>query len=522
MSEFVQDPQFGEIVDFEYLRIPLREAYDAMHPDFNMMEAINVGTRHFKDEPSQMIAGGASMLAWMMLPASDEPELAQELKDSIFTLGWTEEHTGSDLLSIKTQATPMSDDPDEREFHVKGGKWLINNSYHADYHMVLAKIDPTQNGPRSLSLFLVPRSSTKNWQRLETHVLRKMVLTKFDIDGPGRLVGKRGYGLSIVQRMASAARFQCSYAGSRLLVHAIPATIDHLSTKEIFEERPINFSNVFRQMYNLVMQSAFLTFVMHRAIVFSDSSFLQFHGTMLKSWLLLRVNEVLSQNWLVAGSKGFLRESVIGGMAIDSFVLPVFDGHYTINTLMTAKHMPRYLSADQKASVDERIHKMRQKLFVFEPGNQINAKSSEIRRPEFFDYEGYMAELEMPLDIDVSGYLTSVRQLVDELDETGLSSEAEYKYKLGTLVHWLESILAAAEFWKTMGDDLYLNVIVQQYNAFVKAFNDIISEGALQTPFLTPIRQVPLPEVENNEVFLRDLLDVEAKIRAMRVPTSGD
>jgi alkylation response protein AidB-like acyl-CoA dehydrogenase len=521
MGEFIQDPQFGEIVDFEYLRVPLHEAYDAMHPDFNMMEAINVGTKHFKDEPSQMIAGGASMLAWMMLPASDEPELAEELKDAIFTLGWTEEHTGSDLLSIKTKATPLSDDPDEREYHIKGGKWLINNSYHADYHMVLAKIDPTQNGPRSLSLFLIPRSSTKNWQRLETHVLRKMVLTKFDIDGPGRLVGKRGYGLSIVQRMASAARFQCSYAGSRLLLHAIPATIDHLSTKEIFEDRPINFSNVFRQMYNLVLQSAFLTFVMHRAVVYSDSSFLQFHGTMLKSWLLLRVNEVLSQNWLVAGSKGFLKESVIGGMAIDSFVLPVFDGHYTINTLMTAKHMPRYLAADDKASVEERITQLRKKLFIFEPGNQINAKPSDIRRPDFFDYEAYMGDLDIPLDIDVPGYLAQVKQLLDELDETGLSSEAEYKYKVGTLVHWLESVLAAGEFWKTMGDDLYLNVIVQQYNAFVKAFNDIISEGALETPFLTPVRHVPLPKVENNEAFLRDLLDVAGKIEAMRVAPTG-
>ena len=33
---------------------------------------------------------------------------------------------------------------------------------------------------------------------------------------------------------------------------------------------------------------------------------------MLKSWLLLRANELLGQNLLVVGSKGFLAESVIG------------------------------------------------------------------------------------------------------------------------------------------------------------------------------------------------------------------
>jgi len=522
MPDFINDPQFGEIVDFEYLRIPLRESYDAMHPDFDMLGAIQAGSRHFDDEPSQMIAGGASMLAWMMLPASDELEIAAELKDSIFTLGWTEEHCGSDLLSIKTQATPIGDDPDTREYHIKGGKWLINNSYHADYHMVLAKIDPTQNGPRSLSLFLVPRSSTKNWERLETHVLRQMVLTKFEIDGPGRLVGKKGHGLSIVQRMAMPSKYQASYVGTRMLQHAVNATVDHLSSKEIFENNPINFSNVFRQMYNIAMQTAFLTFMWHRAYKYSDGSFLQFHGTTLKSFLLLRINEVLSQNWLVAGSKGFLKESIIGRNAIDSFVLPVFDGHYTINTLMTAKHLPRYLDAERREDMNARVAYLRQKLFINENGNQINATPGEIRRPDFYDFVDAIQQLNPPVPLDARALIDAVRALNDELESTGLSSETEYKYKIGMLTQWLESVLASVEFWAVMGDDLYLNAIIQQYNGFVRTFNEVISEGALNTPFLTPLRHVPLPTVENNEAFLRDLLAIEEKVTAMRMPVAGD
>ena len=259
--EMIQHPEFGEIVDFELVREVLGPVYDTLTPDFNMMSAIKKGADMLDDNPSYIIAAGASMLAWMMLLASDEEELANELKDKIFTLGWTEEAIGSDLLSMGTAATPISDDPDEREFHVKGGKWLINNSYHADYHMVLAKIDPEQDGPRSMSLFLVPRSSTKNWERLETHVLRNMVLTKFDIDGPGKLMGKRGYGLQIVQRMAAAARYQCAYAGVNMVQNSVKASLDHLSSKQIFKETPINFSNVFRQMYNIVLNAAFYNFL---------------------------------------------------------------------------------------------------------------------------------------------------------------------------------------------------------------------------------------------------------------------
>ncbi len=520
--KMIQHPEFGEIVDFELVRDVLGTVYDKLSPDFNMMGAIKTGADMLDNNPSYIIAAGASMLAWMMLLASDEHEIANDLKDQIFTLGWTEEPIGSDLLGMSTAATPNSDDPDEREFHVKGGKWLINNSYHADYHMVLAKIDPEQDGPRSMSLFLVPRSSTSNWERLETHVLRNMVLTKFDIDGPGKLIGKRGYGLQIVQRMAAAARYQCAYAGVNMVGNSVSASIDHLSSKNIFKENPINFSNVFRQMYNIVLNAGFYTFLFNRAVAYSDTSFLTFHGTMLKSWLLLRTNELLSKTMLVTGSKAFLKESVIGRDTIDSFVLPVFDGHYTINTLMTAKYMKRYLGATDTASLDERMNHLRNKLFVYENGDQLNKKSGQTRNPEFYDYANYWKQMNPPVAIDVDAMLASINGLVDELNETDLSSDLEYKYKTGVLVHWTEAVMAAAEYRTFMNNDLYNNVIIQTYNGFVTVFNEIISEGNLQTAFLAPLRQQALPDVEDNETFLRDLLDIQSKIEQMRTPVAGD
>lgn len=527
MLEFKKDPEFGDIVDFETMRPMLKDTYDKLLPEFNILASLQVGSRNFNDEPSNMVAAGASMLAWMMMVAAEEYELAEELKagdgpGNIFTLGWTEEHAGSDLLSVKTQATPMSDDPNEKQYYLKGGKWLINNSYHADYHMVVAKIDPNQDGPRSLSIFAVPRSSTKNWERLETHLLQNMVLTKFDIDGPGTLVGKPGHGLTIIQRMAMPSKFQCSYMGMRMVQHAIPAAIDHLSTKTIFKEQPLNFSNVFRQMYRLTLQTSFMQFLFHRALVFSDSSFLQFHGVMLKSWLLLRTNEILSQNLLVTGSKGFLKESIIGRDAYDSFVLPVFDGHYTINTLMQAKHMSRYLNATDKADMNARINRLREKLFLAEPGNQINRKPSEIRRPAFFDYVDYIDQIGLPFDLGAAEVLDRVRQLMKEFEDRELTADPDYKYKTGVIVQWLEAILAACEFWKVTGDDNHLNVIVQVYNDFVKAFNDIISEGALDTPFLQFLRHQYMPQTDDNEAFLRGLVSIQPFIESLRQPAMGD
>ena len=228
----IKDPQFGDILDYDRLRAGMMDVLDNVYPTFNLMGSMLQASKHFRNNPSYMTACAASGLAYMMLVAAEEYELAAQLKGKIFTLSWTEEHTGTDLLSVRTRATPESDDEGEKRFHIQGQKWLINNSYHADYHSVIAKVDPEADGPRSLSLFAVPHSSTKNWQRLETHVLRSMVLTKFDIDGPGILIGQVGRGLEILQRMALPSKYHCAYMGVKMVDDSLPAAIEHLSSKQ--------------------------------------------------------------------------------------------------------------------------------------------------------------------------------------------------------------------------------------------------------------------------------------------------
>lgn len=519
----VQDEQFGMIVDYEDIRQNIHKVYDYIYPEYNLLAATRVATEYAEDDPSISITVGASALAYSILIAAEEYELAAQLKDKIFTLGWTEEHCGSDLLSIRTQATPMSDDPNERNFHIKGSKWLINCSFHADYHLILAKTDPNQDGPRSLSFFLVPQSSCKNWERLETHVLRGMVLTKFDIDGPGVQVGKLGHGLSIIQRMALPSKYQCTSMGVRMLHGSIPAAVEWLGEKRIFGSNPLQFSNVFRQMYDITLKGALYDFMFFRAAALNENGFLQFHGTTLKSFLLLRINEVLSKNWLTVGSKGFVAQSVIGRDAIDSFVLPVFDGHYTINTLMTAKHADRYLGAELHMDMEEQLHRLSQNLYEERPGSEIEANPKEVRKPPFFSYAGYLNQFGVPLPIDWEELIQKCREITDEIEVLGLGSEPEYRYKTGELIHWLESLQAACELWKLTHENNYLNTIVIQYNGVVNHVNTIISEGSLSAEFMLPARQVPISGDTSDPVaFLKRLLNVRAMVRQMPAMSAGD
>ncbi|GAB1420834.1 hypothetical protein MASR2M15_09580 [Anaerolineales bacterium] len=509
---YVQDPQFGEIIDYSYLKNEIKGVIDQLTPEYNLLGSLYAATENFQDDPNYMTATAASGLAYTMLLAAEETELAEKHKYDIFTLGWTEEHCGTDLLSIYTKATPLSDDPAERQFHIKGNKWIINNSYHADYHMVLAKIDPTQDGPRSLSIFLVPQSSTKNWERIETHVLKHMVLTKYDIDGPGILVGKLGHGLSILQRMAMPSKYQCTYGGMIMAREAIPATIEHLSSKFIFGDHPTNFSNVFRQLYNLSLSTAFVKFTFFRALALSDSSFLQFHGTMLKSWLLLYINELLRENLLVAGSKGFVKESVIGRGAIDSFVFPVFDGHYTLNTLMSAKHINRYIDAERQEDAAARIEFLKENMYIAKPGNQMSASSGSIRKPDFFNWAEYLGQLDIDLPFSPENLLSKVNEFLKAIDVNELSNDLDYKYKIGQLLQGLEAILASCEMVAILGE-AYYNIIPQQYNRYINMFNEYLCESAFEIELISPVRQRKLEQPADVRGYLLDLLDVRNKIQ---------
>jgi len=510
---YIQDENFGKIIDYDYIRDRIPAVYDEAFPHYNLLASSNVAAEISNNDPNGMITIGASALAYSILISAGEEEMAANLKNNIFTLGWTEEHCGSDLLSIRTQATKLNDDPEDREYHIKGKKWMINCSFHADYHVVLAKLDPTLDGPRSLSFFLVPRSSCVSWNRLDTHVLKGMVLTEFEIDGPGTLVGKAGHGLTILQQMAMPSKYQCTYMGVIMMYESVPASIDHLGRKVIFGNNPLQFSNVLRQMYDVALKASLYDFIFHRSLAFNENGWLQFHGTFLKSFLLLRINEMLSKNLLIAGSKGFVGDSPIGRDAFDSFVLPVFDGHYTINTLMSAKHIDRYLNATDKVNLEERMEMLRNELFVPRERGEIETRAKDIRKPPFFDLIDYADQFNLPIDgIDMATIIDNVKAVLTAIDDNGLSNDPDHKYKTGDLQHWVESIVAAMEFWKVTEDDNFLNAVIMQYNGFVNAYNAVIAESAFDVPFLTPLHYRPLPENIGDPVtFLKGMLELRGR-----------
>ncbi|TYK65359.1 acyl-CoA dehydrogenase C-terminal domain-containing protein [Colwellia echini] len=106
--------------------------------------------------------------AALSLAKHGSEELKQRYLTKLYSGEWaasmclTEAHAGSDLGIIKTKALPQTDG----SYQITGSKIFITGGEHdlTDniIHLVLAKLPDAPDGPKGISLFLVPKFSVKN------------------------------------------------------------------------------------------------------------------------------------------------------------------------------------------------------------------------------------------------------------------------------------------------------------------------------------------------------------------------
>jgi alkylation response protein AidB-like acyl-CoA dehydrogenase len=141
------------------------------------------------------------------------------------TMCLTEAHAGSDLGQVRTRATAQADG----SFRVAGGKIFISGGEHdlTDniIHLVLCRLPDAPDGPKGLSLVLVPKvmpDGSRNAVHCE-RIEEKMGLhgsstcmMRFD-DASGWLVGETNRGLAAMFVMMNAARLHVALQGIGLL-----------------------------------------------------------------------------------------------------------------------------------------------------------------------------------------------------------------------------------------------------------------------------------------------------------------
>ena len=110
--------------------------------------------------------------AALSLAKHGSEELKQRYLTKLYSGQWsasmclTEAHAGSDLGIIQTKALPQADG----SYHISGSKIFITGGEHDltenIIHLVLAKLPDAPDGPRGISLFLVPKFNVDDNENL--------------------------------------------------------------------------------------------------------------------------------------------------------------------------------------------------------------------------------------------------------------------------------------------------------------------------------------------------------------------
>ena len=103
------------------------------------------------------IGPGTTMLTANAIRALGSPELRASILPGIaagktlICLGYTEPEGGSDVFACKTRSVRDGD-----EWVINGQKMFTTFAHRADYCFLLTRSDPASQGPRGLTMILVP------------------------------------------------------------------------------------------------------------------------------------------------------------------------------------------------------------------------------------------------------------------------------------------------------------------------------------------------------------------------------
>ena len=106
------------------------------------------------------IGPGTTMLTANAIRAVGSARLRQRILpgvaagETLICLGYTEPEGGSDVFACKTRSVRDGD-----EWIINGQKMFTTFAHRADYCFLLTRSDPASNGPRGLTMFLVPMDS---------------------------------------------------------------------------------------------------------------------------------------------------------------------------------------------------------------------------------------------------------------------------------------------------------------------------------------------------------------------------
>jgi putative acyl-CoA dehydrogenase len=298
-------------------------------------------------------------------------------------MAMTEKQGGSDVRANTTRAVPAGD-----HYLITGHKWFCSAPM-CDLFLVLAQ------APNGLSCFLVPRvlpDGTRNpflIQRLKDKLgNRSNASSEVEFDGTsGWLIGAEGAGIRTIIDMVTMTRLDCvigSAAGQRA---ALSRAVHHARYRSAFG-RPLIAQPLMREVLaDLAVDQAASTALwtrIARGVDAGEAQFVRLAVAAAKYWVCKRTPAFVAEALECLGGNGYVEESVMPRLFRESPLNGIWEGS----------------------------------------GNVIALDVLRAVRRDPESVTAVLAELETGADSRLDAATTSLRAMIDGVDERGARSLA--------------------------------------------------------------------------------------------------
>jgi len=315
------------------------------------------------------------------------------------TMNLTEGHAGTDLASIRSQATPDGD-----HYRIKGQKIFITYGEHdmAEniVHLVLARTPGAPEGVKGISVFIVPKFLVNEDGSLgeRNDVKCVSIEHKMGINGSptavlqfgenegavGYMVGPENNGLQVMFNMMNHARFGVGIQGLSISNRAYHQALDYAQERKqgtpldrADGDAIIHHPDVMRLLATMRAEiEAMRSLALYGATALDrghyDTGENQAHWQarselmvpIIKGWMTERSVDIASDGVQVHGGMGFIEETGAAQHLRDARILPIYEGTTAIqaNDLMFRKTMRdqgvavRSLLEDIRNGADEALN----------------------------------------------------------------------------------------------------------------------------------------------------------------------
>lgn len=300
------------------------------------------------------------------------------------TMNLTEPQAGSDLGALRCRAEPSGD-----HYRITGQKIFITFGEHdmADniVHMVLARTPDAPEGPRGISLFLVPKflpnddggpgrrndlRAVSLEHKLGIHASPTCVMSFGDDGGAtGYLVGEENQGLACMFTMMNNARMNIGVSGFGLAERAYQHARDYARERTQFGPI-IGHPDVRRMLmtmralveamraltYDTALQLDISRLHPDTATRRAAQARMDLLTPIVKAWCSDNGVEVASLGVQVHGGMGYIEETGAAQLFRDSRIAPIYEG---TNGIQAADLVSRKVLRDKGLAAKQYIAEMR-------------------------------------------------------------------------------------------------------------------------------------------------------------------